>query len=268
LVRKVAHRLKSRVFLVQAGKYQAGELKVTGPAKASKHVVVAADVWEDPDSLFRVLLISHELHHAGAKRVDLVAPWIAYGRQDRATRPGEEPAGLMVGRLLSVMYDKIVTLDAHSQAFMDSFKGKLVNVVPWMTLKPQGKVDLIAAPDRGAAWRASYAADALGVPFMVIEKKRIGGAVRSKLAPGTKVKGARVLLVDDMADSGGTLKAAARELKKAGAFSISALVTHAFDLKRLQRLMRPEIKKVDAFFDHKPRKIDPTALNSLVRSLD
>jgi len=266
LVRTAARSLKAHAILVKAGKYRAGELKIIGPAKPPRSVSVVANVKENTDSLFRVLLLSHELREAGAKRVELIAPWIAYGRQDRVVHPGEEPAGLMVGRLLSAMFDRIITLDAHSQAFMDSYKGKLVDVIPWQTIKAKN-IDLVAAPDHGAAWRASYAADALGVPFVVIEKKREGKIVKSKLPLGTKAKGARVLLVDDIADSGGTLKAAARELKKAGASQITALVTHAFGLSRLQRHLRPEIISIRAVFDHAAGKLEPEAFGMLVKAV-
>jgi len=263
MVREFAKRFKAAISIVQAGKYRAGEMKLSGPAKSPRHVVVVANVWENPESLFRVLLLSHELRHAGAKKVDLVAPWIAYGRQDRATRPGEEPAGLMVGRLLSAMFDKIVTLDAHSQEFRDGFKGKLTNVIPWKDLESKDEFDLVAAPDEGATSRASYAAESLGVPFIVIEKVRHGKNVKSKLPAGTKAKGARILLVDDMADSGSTLKAAAVALKKAGARSIAATVAHAFDLCRLSRITKKDIREIDCFFDHATGTIAGDALKSL-----
>ena len=264
LVRRCAAELKARMKIIATDRYRAGELNLVGPSEAPKQVLVAANVREPAESLLRVLSLAHELRHVGAKRVVLLAPWIAYGRQDRATRPGEEPIGLMVGKLLASMFDRIVTLDAHSPAFIESFNGKLVNVLSWATLKASG-VDLVAAPDHGAMERASLAADALGVPFIVIEKIRNGKRVVSKIQAGTFIKGARVLIVDDMADSGGTLKAAARALKKSGAWPLKAVVTHAFDLKRLKRQLQPEIKKVEAVFDHASGEIDPVALDYLVR---
>ncbi|MBI5655114.1 ribose-phosphate pyrophosphokinase [Candidatus Uhrbacteria bacterium] len=272
LVKDVARLVGGDVYLAETTRYRSGELKVTGLAKPTQHTVVAANIWEDPDVLFRTLLLSHELRSAGTSRLDLIAPWIAYGRQDHATQPGEEAAGIMVGRMLSAMFDRIVTLDAHSQKFIDGFKGKMRNVVPWAELKLAGKFDLVAAPDEGATSRASYAAESLGLPFIVIEKKRIHAGTKnglpiqkiiSILPAGVKVKGARILLVDDMADTGETLKAAAVELKKAGAKNVTASVSHAFDLGKLKKGLAPQIASVTAFFDHAGRKIDEKTLGAL-----
>lgn len=265
LVKRVAKLLDVKPSFVRQGKYRAGEMKLVGPAKPAREAVVAACVTESPESLLRVLSLAHELRHAGAKHLTLLAPWIAYGRQDRATHPGEEPMGLMVGKLLSAMFDRIVTLDAHSPEFIDSFRGKLVNVLPWRSLKASG-IDLVAAPDHGAIERASFAADALGVPFIVIEKTRLGKKVSVRLPAGVEVEGARILLVDDMADSGGTLLAAAKALKKAGARSAEATVTHVFDPSGLERRLGSAVKKIRSVFDHASCTLDASALRSLTKA--
>jgi len=263
LVRRAAKLLGAKPSFVRQGRYRAGEMKLVGPAKPAREAVVAACVGESPESLLRVLSLAHELRHAGAGRLTLLAPWIAYGRQDRATHPGEEPMGLMVGKLLSSMFDRIVTLDAHSPAFVGSFKGKLVDVLPWMAMQASG-IDLVAAPDHGAIERASLAADALGVPFIVVEKKRSGKKTTAKLQPGTRVKGAHILLVDDMADSGGTLKAAARGLKRAGVASVRAVVSHAFSLALLRERLAADVAEVSAHYDH-GKAISDSALELLTK---
>lgn len=263
LVKEVARLIGSEACLAETAKYRSGELKVMGLAKPTPLTVVAANIWEDPDVLFCVMLLAHELRYAGAKRLVLIAPWISYGRQDRATHPGEEASGIMVGKLLSAMFDKVVTLDAHSEEFIRGFKGKLVNVLPWENVQVTKKHDLIAAPDAGATSRASYAAESLGLPFIVIEKTRTGKNVKAKIPEGVELKGARILLVDDMADSGGTLKAAAVELKKARVKKISVVVTHAFDLKRLKKVLAPQTTSVIAYFDHAKGKLDEAMLRKL-----
>jgi len=262
-VQDFAKRFKSKPSFVATGKYRGGELKLMGLAKPPKEIAVVANVWEKPESLFRVLALAHELRHAGAKRVELIAPWIAYGRQDRPAKLGDEATGLMVGKLLSAMFDKIVTLDAHSEAFMKSFKGKLINVMPWEDIGASEEVDLVAAPDQGATSRASLAADSIGVPFIVIEKKRSGKKVSAKLPSGTNIAGANVLLIDDMADSGETLKAAARALKKAKAKKMIATVSHAFDLLALNAKLAPEVATIDCFFDHRSGLLAESAVDAL-----
>ncbi|MDQ7814976.1 MAG: ribose-phosphate diphosphokinase [Patescibacteria group bacterium] len=267
LVLACAKKLGIEPQFVEEGEYRRGEMKLIGPAKVSHSALVVANIWEAPKSLFRVLSLAHGLRHAGVRRLSLIAPWIAYGRQDRPTRPGDEATGLMVGKLLSAMFDSIVTLDAHSEAFVESFKGKLEDVLPWQGIEVEEKIDLVAAPDHGAVSRASLAADRLGVPFIVIEKKRVGRKVLAKLPSGTKVKDARILLVDDMADSGETLKAAASVLKKAKARSVAATVSHTFDLLALHAKLTPEVDSVDCYFDHKSHLLAEAALDLLVSAM-
>jgi len=253
LVQAFVKVLKTKAAWAKVESFRAGEMRVTGPVKAPREVTVVSNVTEDPSTLFRLSLLAQALRAAGCKHIKLIAPWIAYGRQDRATKKGESPAGLVVSRLLSQTFDKIVTLDAHSPAFIKSFKGKLKNVLPIKALLPSALNDLtlIAAPDQGAAERARDFAKHLRVPCVVMEKVRTGEKVKARILGKTSaVAGARVLLVDDMADSGKTLAAAANTLYKNGAADVQALVTHSFDLKHLNKRLVLDCVRVWSVYDH------------------
>lgn len=191
----------------------------------------------------------------------LIAPWVAYGRQDRTDKAGDSPAGLVVAQILSRTFDRIVTLDAHSPAFIKAFGNRLVNVMP--ALGKMTGVDVIVAPDRGAAQRVKRLAETWKVPFVVLGKKHVKGGVVTKMAKKDRmqVRGRRALVVDDMADSGGTLKAAARILHQAGVSDIRIFVTHALNPIELRQSLKGQISGLDWAYDHEKKRLDNRFLN-------
>lgn len=271
LVRAVAERVGIRPLFANESSYRAGEMVVIGPVNPFRHVLLVTNIWEHAPSVFRTLLLADALRNAGATRVDLLAPWIAYGRQDRVTVAGEAPAGIVIGRLLAHTFDHMTTLDAHSPEFIRSFRGRLVSVM----LLQKGiqsrrhRISLVVAPDRGATERAKRVARSLRVPFAVITKKRVNGRVVSSCLDIREkdVLGARALLVDDIADSGGTLESAVCVLRSAGAASVSAFVSHAVDLTALRSSAKGMLDHVDAAFDHKTKKMSPQVLTALTDAM-
>lgn len=260
-LRASAKVLGVRPIFAKTTTYPAGEMAVIGPAHPEKHAIIVANIKEAPDSLFRVLLLAEALRIAGAKRLDLIAPWIAYGRQDRAAKPGEAPAGIVVARLLSSVFRRIVTLDMHSERFWKAFKSKMFNVLPPIQdmMPLLEKYDAVAAPDHGARERAKWMAKGAKLPLIQLEKKRSGMHVSTRIVRG-RLDGKRVLIVDDMADSGSTLFEAARVLRQAGAKRVDAFVTHAIDLKTLKRKSHGRLGAIYAGFDHASETYAPWCL--------
>lgn len=267
LATRVAKRLSAPVSIVKRERYPSGELKLTIPAKPGKRILVVSDVREDPADPLVVTSLGEGLRANGAKRVELFAPWIGYGRQDHVAKPGETPCGVVVGYLLGAAFDKIVTIDAHSDAFIRTFGGTLNNILAFpdaLAMNP----DLIVAPDRGATGRAKTYAKRFRIPFIVLEKKRTSsGSKKATLPKNADVKGKHVLIVDDMTDSGGTLHAAAKVLRQAGATRMDAIVSHTFDLKRLKSLLTKEFDVVNAAYDHRTGTIMPWAFDRLISAL-
>lgn len=264
-VRAFAKSVGASPRLVTPKRYGAGEWTVHAPADIGREAIVVGNAWEEPQSIFLLSLLVHAVKDAGAKRVKLIAPWIAYGRQDRAARPGEVAAAeVAAGLLLSSGATRIVTLDAHSPTFIRFFHGRLTNILPIediVRIAKEKKITAVAAPDYGALQRAKQIAKKLNVPFIQVSKKRIApGSIEESLASGNP-DGKNVLLVDDMADSGKTLFAASCVLRANGAFSVSAFVSHAIDLSRLSKQAKKNgFAWVKAGFDHRTRRmfVDPS----------
>ncbi|MHB8830529.1 MAG: ribose-phosphate diphosphokinase [Patescibacteria group bacterium] len=273
LAKELAKKLKLKISWAELGYYAAGELKVIAPQKVARQVTIVSDVEEDSASLVSLLFLATALRSSGARHLTLVAPWMAYGRQDRVDKPGQTPAGLVIAKVLGQSFDRIITLDAHSPTFIKAFGKKLANVLPIPPLLPPlikgARGYLIAAPDRGATERAKRFARALGLPWMVIEKHRGTKGVLSKINKKdlSKVKQAKVLLVDDMADSGSTLVSAAKALRQAGAKQVEAYVTHVLDMIKLKKALKGKISQVRTAYDHGNYKLSLLILSDLVKRL-
>jgi ribose-phosphate pyrophosphokinase len=205
------------------------------------------------------LLAVDALRGAGAARVTLVTPYLPYMRQDRAFHPGEPISQRVVGNLLGGAFDRLITVEPHLHRV-----NRLEQVVPcpsvavsvaplvagWLKAAraSAGRSDpglVLLGPDAESRQWVAAIAELAGADFRVAEKERRGDARVSvrvpDLPPGTR----RVLLVDDVASSGATLAAAAREVQRQGVERVDALVVHAlFGAETRERLAEAGIGQV------------------------
>jgi len=191
------------------------------------------------DKLCRLLFFIAALGTSGAARVTAVAPYLAYARKDRQTKPRDPLTARYLAQLIEAMGTaRLVTLEAHNLAALQNafrietvtlnLRGVLLSRAA--ALAGDGPV-AVAAPDPGGVKRAQLFREALEarlgrpVGFALMEKRRSGGIVTGQLLAG-EVEGRRVLIVDDMIASGETMVRAATALRAAGAREAWALAAH------------------------------------------
>lgn len=176
------------------------------------------------EHLVELLLLADAAHRAGAARVTAVMPYFGYARQDRRAT-GREPVGarVMADLLGSAgRFDRIVALDLHSSALEGFFGSPLehLSAASLLTeaLRPHATPSsVVVAPDLGAVHLAERFAERLGLPVAIVHKARISGeAVKVRRLTG-EVSQRRPIVVDDMISTGGTIAAAVRAVRAAGA---------------------------------------------------
>lgn len=86
---------------------------------------------------------------------------------------------------------------------------------------------VIASPDVGGSKRANSYAQHLGVPLVLCHKTRLKANEVASMSIIGEVKDKNVVIIDDMADTAGTLAKAANLMVENGAKSVRAMVTHA-----------------------------------------
>ena len=183
-----------------------------------------------PDSkLIELLLLQDAVRRLGAKSITLVIPYFGYARQDRGFKPGEPESAKVMCQHLDMNCDRVITVDIHKEAVLNYFNHphKDLKAAPVIAEYFKGKgIDMVLSPDIGAAGRAKMVGEVMGVPYDHLEKTRLSGT-DVRIAPAkADVKGKKVLIVDDMISTGGTIIAAAYALREAGAAGISVACTH------------------------------------------
>lgn len=183
-----------------------------------------------PDSKFiELLLLQDAVRRLGARTITLVIPYFGYARQDRVFKPGEPESAKVMCQHLDMNCDRVITVDIHKEAVLNYFNHphkdlKAASVIAEY-FKGKG-IDMVLSPDIGAAARAKMVGEFMGVPYDHLEKTRISGT-DVRISPAkADVKGKKILIVDDMISTGGTIIAAAYALREAGATGISVACTH------------------------------------------
>lgn len=218
-----------------------GETLIRVEGSAAQTAVVVAYLDRPNAKVVDVLLAADALRHAGAQRLILVAPYLPYMRQDRVFRPGEPCSQKLFGKMLRVGFDAVVTVQPHLhrvRRLSEVVPGRAVSAAPAIARWLRGKLKdaWIVGPDAESERWVAPVAKLLRRPWFVGEKKRRGDrsvTIRfPKIPPAT-----RVVLIDDVASSGGTLMAAAERLYAGGAAEVHAVVVHAlFDLETAQAM--------------------------------
>lgn len=213
-----------------------GELKLRLPAELPPGVVVLRTLDNPNEKLVELLLVARTARTLGATRLTLVAPYLAYMRQDIAFQSGEVVSQRVVGRFLADLFDAVITVDPHlhrvatlreavpvPQAVVLSGAPLLAELIASHHKNP-----LLIGPDEESAQWIAQAAQGHGFDFGVCRKVRHGDRdVQIALPENLEVAGRAVVLLDDVASSGHTLAGAARLLLAGGATSVDVAVTHA-----------------------------------------
>ena len=170
---------------------------------------------------------------SSANNINAVIPYFGYARQDRKAAPRVPISAKLVANLLqSAGVNRVITMDLHAgqiQGFFDIPVDNLYgSIVFYDYVKDKNlKNPIIASPDIGGVARARHFAEHLGLPLVIVDKKRERANESEVMNIIGDVRGKSVIMVDDIIDTAGTMVKAADVLKKNGAISVIALGTHA-----------------------------------------
>jgi ribose-phosphate pyrophosphokinase len=211
----------------------------------SNRAVAIVCTLQDPDARFLPLaFMTDTLRELGARTVGLVAPYLAYMRQDRRFRPGEALTSSSFARLLSGRFDWLVTVDPHlhrrqSLAEIYAMPAEVVHVAPLLAdwIREEVREPLVVGPDAESEQWARAVAGAVPCPHIVLEKSRRGDRdVTVSDIPGLAGLADRTpVLVDDIIASAGTMIETVKRWGMAGlrppvCLAIHGLFAHqAFD---------------------------------------
>ncbi len=184
------------------------------------------------DALMELLFMVDAAVGASAHRVIAVTPWYGYSRQDKKSAPREPISARLVARALEAAgIDRVLTMDLHAGQ-IQGFFSKPVDHMTALFILTQYFADLgledlvVVSPDAGRVKLAKKFASMIGAELAILNKERPAQQVAEIGYVIGDVKGKTAVIVDDLIDTAGTLKAAAQTVLDEGATRVYAAATH------------------------------------------
>src|SRR4051794_38748298 len=185
------------------------------------------------DALMELLVMIDAAVGASAHRVIAVSPWYGYSRQDKKSAPREPISARLVAHMLEAAgADRVLTMDLNAGQVQGFFQKPVDHMTAMFILtqyfRDQQLEDLVVvSPDTGRVKLAKKFAEKVGAELAVLNKERPAQQVAEIAYVIGDVKDKTAVIVDDIIDTAGTLRAAAETVKDEGARRVFACATHA-----------------------------------------
>ncbi len=221
--------------VVDRHRFPDGELKLRLPASLPAKVIVYRSLVHPNEKLIELLFVAQTARQLGASELMLIAPYLAYMRQDIAFHEGEVVSQKIIGRFLAQVFDGLATIDPHLHRVATLEEASPVKRAITLSGAPllgdyiaqQIPDAFLLGPDSESAQWIASAAKKHGFDHAACEKIRRGDKDVQVQLPAVDLKDRRVVILDDVASSGRTLAKATRAAIEAGASSVDVAVTHA-----------------------------------------
>lgn len=199
------------------------------------------------ENYMELFIILDALKRASANRITAVIPYYGYARQDRKVAPRAPISAKCVADLITAAgAQRVLSVDLHAGQIQGFFNIPVDHLFAIPTLARAfkerwggGDKFVVVSPDAGGVERARAFAKRIECSMAIIDKRRSGPNEAQAFNLIGDVKGKTAIIVDDMIDTAGTLKAAVDSLMKNGAEKVVAVATHAI-------LSGPAIERINA----------------------
>lgn len=217
-----------------------------GAECAGKSVVLVCTLDRPDRKLLPLVFLAEAARAMGAARVGLVAPYLAYLRQDRQFHPGEAVTSRTFAVLLSRYVDWLATVDPHLHRYralteIYSVPSRVVHAAPalsaWMAAHVERPV--VVGPDEESAQWVQEVADRAGAPFVVMRKTRHGDRAVEVSAPDVSAYLTHTpVVVDDIVSSGQTMVETVKRLVAARLRAPVCVAVHALFSENVEQALR------------------------------
>ena len=235
-VAQLAQRLDGEVGAAIVRRFPDGESHVRlETSLEGRHAVIVCTLDRPDDKLVPLLLLAAAARDSGAHSVGLVAPYLAYMRQDTRFHPGETISAKHVAAWISSRFDWLVTVDPHLHRISELSQ---VYTIPALAVHAAGSLagwlrthvqqPLLIGPDEESAQWVAQVARLADAPYVVLRKTRRGDRdVDISVPEVARWRAHTPVLVDDIVSTGRTMIETVVHLRKAGLASPVCLAVHA-----------------------------------------
>ena len=233
------------------GTFSDGEIAVSinESVRGSDVFVVQSTCAPVNDHLMELLIMIDAFKRASAARITAVIPYMGYARQDRKAKARDPISAKLVADLITAAgADRVLTMDLHAPQIQGFFNIPVDHLVgaPILAnyfreyIAGHKEEFVVVSPDLGSVTRARNFAARLDCPIAIVDKRRQRANVSEVMNIIGDVHGKKVILLDDMIDTAGTLCNAAQAIvEKGGAQRVIAAATHGV-------LSGPAIERLNA----------------------
>ena len=177
------------------------------------------------DKLTEVLFAGTTAKELGAKNIYLIAPYLAYLREDVRFRPGEAISARITAKLLKI-FKKVYVVEPHLHRlpnfktfFPNAKKVSIAKEVAKYIKKNIGEC-LLVGPDWESEQWVKPVAKELNLKYEILEKQRFSS--RKVKTRGKSMQASKVVVIDDIISTGHTLLEATKLIKSKQLYLISA----------------------------------------------
>ncbi len=264
LAEKISMKLDIRLTDVDISRFADNEIfvQINESIRGADVFVIQPTSNPGNENLMELLILLDALKRASAGRITAVIPYYGYSRQDRKAQPRTPITSKLVANLITVAgANRVLLLDVHALQIQGYFDIPVDHLFATPVLfdyfrKKDGNF-VVISPDAGGVERARFFARLLETNMAIIDKRRYekNKSVVMNVIGEEKIKGADLIIIDDMIDTAGTLCSAANILAKKGADRIYACATHGVfsddALKRIEDSALEEVVVTDSInFDN------------------
>lgn len=274
LARRIAERTRSEFSKLNVKRFPDGEIHLRYMADVKRKKVVLVQTLIDPnESLMEVVFAARTAKDLGARKVVLVAPYLAYMRQDIRFRKGDCINAKVNAELLSHFVDELITIDPHLHR-IEHLKDIFSISTTTLTADPliasylkKIKHPLIIGPDEESFQWAQDIARMAGCRSIILHKRRYSSThVEIEIEEDIDFRKFNVVMVDDMISTGHTMFEVIKDVRKLGAKKITCIAVHGlFTNNAFSRFKRFGVSVVTCnTIAHKTNRIDVSGIISEV----
>ena len=256
MARRICECLGLGLGQCEVGQFSDGETSVSlqESVRGSSCFIIQSTCAPVNDNLMKLLIMIDAMKRASAGCITAVVPYFGYARQDRKAKARDPISAKLVADLMSTAgADRVVSMDLHAAQIQGFFNIPVDHLLGAPILggymkervgQEKGEY-VVVSPDLGSVTRSRNFAERIGCPLAIVDKRRQRANESEVMNLIGEVRGKRVILVDDMIDTAGTLCNAAKAVMEHGAKSVTACASHGvLSGPALQRLQDSPIEEV------------------------
>ena len=250
---EIASYLDMELSGIELKRFKDGEIsvKIKDNVRAHDVFIIQSTCNPSNDHIMELLFIIDAAVRASALRVTAVIPYFGYARQDRKVEPRVPISAKVVSNIIQVTgADRVLTMDLHAdqiQGFFDIPVDNLYATPTAIQYLSDLKIDnvVVVSPDTGGVDRARFLAKKLDTSLAIIDKRRTEANVSDVMNVIGEVADKNCILVDDIADTAGSISKAAIALKERGARDIYCFFSHpVLSDNAVENLKMAEFKEI------------------------